>query len=111
MLTHINAKLQKSRLAKLLAWHQVKTQDKKAIVQGFYVLSAKSSINPTLSEALKRYAIQYYQLKIGHGVVGTYLIRIGVMETPESWWSRAQKQNIVHFFTRNVKDGEENKEC
>ena len=49
-------------------------------------------------------------LRLGTELVGTYLIRIGVMETPESWWSRAQKQNIVHFFTRNVKDGEENKE-
>lgn len=52
----------------------------------FYITSAKSSMNPTLGEALKRCAMRLYQLKIGHGAVGTFLAGIGAMETPECWW-------------------------
>ena len=98
-LTHINAELQRSRSAELLAWHQVKSQEREATIQGFYVPSAKSSMSLTLGEALKKYAMRYYQLKIRHGAVGTYLVRIGVMETPECWWCRAQQQTVVHLYT------------
>lgn len=45
-LTHINAELQKSRSAELLAWHQFKSQERDATVQGFYVPSVKSCIKP-----------------------------------------------------------------
>ena len=30
----------------------------------------------------KKFASRYYQLKVGHGVVGTFLAKIGVIETP-----------------------------
>lgn len=53
------------------------------IVEVFYVLSVKSNINLILSAALKKYAMQFYQLKIGYGAVGTFLARVGVINTPE----------------------------
>ena len=69
------------------------------MAQGFYVPSVKSSINPTLGEALKRFAMRFYQLKIGHGAVGTFLARIGAMEIAEFWWCGAQDQTVIHLYT------------
>ena len=80
-------------------WHQSKSQEKEATVRGFYVPHAKSGICPTLGRALKKYAIRYYQLKVGHGAIGTFLARIGAMETPECWWCGAQEQTVIHPYT------------
>ena len=44
-LTHIKAELQKTRSAELLMWHQSKSQEREATVQGFYVPQARSNIN------------------------------------------------------------------
>ena len=60
LLIYIKAELQKARSAKLLTCHQSKSQKREATTQGFYVPSAKSSINPTLSEVLKRCVMQFY---------------------------------------------------
>ena len=48
----------------------------------------------------KKYASRYYQLKVGHGAVGTYLTRIGVIETPECWWCKEVLQSVEHLFTK-----------
>lgn len=43
--------------------------------------------------------MQFYQLKIGHGAVGTFLARIGAMEAPECWWCGAQEQTVIYLYT------------
>ena len=65
----------------------------------FYVPYAKGGINPTLGGALTKYAMRYYQLKVGHGAIGIFLARIGVIETPECWWCGAQEQTVIHLYT------------
>lgn len=82
-----------------MLWHRSKSQEREATVQGFYVPEIKSGINPILGKALKKYAMHFYQLKIGHGAIGTFLARIGVMETPECWWCAAQEQTVIHLYT------------
>ena len=67
--------------------------------QGFYVPSTDTKINPTLGNAPKKYAARYYQLKVGHGAVGTFLARIGATETPKCWWCGAREQTVVHLYT------------
>ena len=79
--------------------HQSKSQEREATVHGFYVPQARSSINPVLGKALKKYATRYYQLKIGHGAVGAFLARIGAVETPECWRCGAQEQRVIHLYT------------
>ncbi len=96
-LTHIKTELQKTRAAKLLRWHQAKSQEREATMRGFYVPNAKSVISPTLGKTLKKYAIRYYQLKVGHGAIGNFLARIGAIETPESWWCGAREQTVIHL--------------
>ena len=41
-----------------------------------------------------------YVVKIGHGPVGTYLARIGVIETPEYCWCKETVQSVEHLYTR-----------
>lgn len=50
------------------------------------ILTTKGGISLILGSALKKYALRYYQHKIGHGEVGTCLARIDVIETPKCWW-------------------------
>ena len=53
-----------------------------------------------LRSAPKKYASRYYQLKVGHGALGTFLARIGVIETPECWWCGVPEQTVEHLYTR-----------
>lgn len=46
--------------------------------RSYYIPRTKEAINPTLVNAPKKYASQYYQLKVGHGAIGTYFTQIGV---------------------------------
>ena len=48
----------------------------------------------------KKYASRYYQLKVGHGAVGTFLARIGMIETPECWRCKESVQSVEHLYTR-----------
>ena len=47
-----------------------------------------------------QYASRYYQLKVGHGAVGTYLAGIGVIGTPGCWWCKETTQSVEHLFTK-----------
>lgn len=39
-------------------------------------------------------------LKVGHGAIGTFLARIGLIETPECWWCGAEEQTVEHLYAR-----------
>ena len=53
-----------------------------------------------LGKAPKKYGSRFYQLKVGHGVVGTYLPRIGVIEAPDCWWCRETVQSVEHLYAK-----------
>lgn len=42
---------------------------------------------------------KHYQLKVGHGAVGTFLAWIRVIETPKCWWCGAREQKVIHLYT------------
>lgn len=52
-----------------------KTQERETSHHGFYVPWKKAEINPVLRKAPKNYAARFYQLKVGHGAVGIYLVQ------------------------------------
>jgi hypothetical protein len=52
--------------------------------------------DPVVAGAPKKVACRYYQLKIGHAAIGTYLRRIGVQETETCQWCSALRK-----FVRN----------
>lgn len=84
-LTFIKTELLKTKLAEIVLWHQTKSHEREATRQGSYVLVVKGGINETLGKTLKKFAMRFYQLKIGHEAVGTFLARIGIIETSECW--------------------------
>ncbi len=53
-----------------------------------------------LGKAPKKYAARFYQLKVGHGTVGNYLAKTGVIETPQCWWCDQAQQSVEHLYTK-----------
>ena len=51
-------------------------------------------------EGWAKYASRYLQLKARHGGVGTYLAKIGVIETPKCWWCGQAKQFVEHLYIK-----------
>lgn len=70
--TYIKSKLQKVRVVELVKWHQSESQERDATSPGCYVPQERD-INPTLGRALKKYAMRYYQLKVGYEATGAFL--------------------------------------
>lgn len=60
-------------------------------------------IDPLLGKTKKFYAARFYQLKIGHGAIGTFLKRIGATETAEYWWCGNAEQSISHTSVHKVR--------
>ena len=62
-----------------------------------------------LGQSPKKYASQFFELKVGHGVVGVFLERIGAVETAECWWCGQAEQSVFHS-TQNAGNGEKKEE-
>ena len=75
-------------------------QEREASRCGYYVLWTRGGINPILGNAPKKYPSRYYQLKVGHGAVETFLSRIGVIESPECWCCKETVQLFGHLYAR-----------
>ena len=57
-------------------------------------------MNELLGKTLKRYASRYFQLKVGHGAVGTYLAKIGAVEISQCWWCGKAEQSMEHLHIK-----------
>ena len=73
-LAHIQKNLTKARSQELTKWLEAITQERENSRRGYYIPWRKAGINPTLGNAPKKYASRHYQLKVGHGAVGTFLV-------------------------------------
>jgi hypothetical protein len=51
-----------------------------------------------LGEAKKNIAGRYFQLKVGHALMGVYLERIKKNERRECWWCGHKRQTRDHLF-------------
>ena len=76
------------------------SQDRKATCCGYYIPQIKEGISLALGSMSKNYALPYYQLKIGHGALGIFLVRIEVIETPECWWCGVIEQTVKHLYVQ-----------
>ncbi len=101
-LTHIKRRITEEKTAQLAAWHDQKTKEREIRKSGFYIPSLKAKIDPLLSKTKKCYASRFYQLKIGHGPIGTFLKRIGATETAECWWCGAAEQSVIYLYIHQV---------
>lgn len=94
---HVRTELKRTTLDELSTWHLLKTQESEDSRRGFYISRTKFNIG----KSAKVYTARYYQLKIGHGAVGTFVANIEAIESPKLWWCRRWST-----FTQNAVDGE-----
>ena len=99
-LAYIKKNLAKVRITEITKWHEKKIQEREVSRRGFYVPWTKAEIHPVLGNVAKKYAARFYQLKVGHGTVGTYLARIGKIESPQCWWCKEPVQTVEHLYTK-----------
>jgi hypothetical protein len=52
----------------------------------------------TDTEAKKKIAGRYFQLKVGHALTGVYLERINKNESQQCWWCGHKRQTRDHLF-------------
>ena len=97
-LAYVKRNISEIRSRDLIKWHETEIQNREASRRGFYIPRTTECISLALGRAPKKYASRYYQLKVGHGAVGTFLVRIRVIETPECWWCGATEQTVEHLY-------------
>ena len=84
--------------------------EREASRRGFHIPRLKAGMDELLGSTPKKYASRYFQLKVGHGAIGKFLAKIGVVETPECWWCREAEQSVDHSYVHKVSEVEETKE-
>ena len=99
-LAYILENLNEARSQELAERHEVKTQESGISRRGYYAPWIKRGGNSIFTNAPKKYASRYYQLKVGHGAVGTFLARIGVIETPKCWWCGETEQSVEYLYAK-----------
>lgn len=72
-----------SSFSEFTKWHETKRDEREASQQGFYFPRLKTGMNELLGIISKKYASHYFQLKIRHGAIDTFLARIGIIEIPK----------------------------
>ena len=90
----------------LANWHEKKKQEKKNNRHGYYI-PWKEGINSTLTNASKKYSLQYYQLKVRHDAIRTYLAKIGLLRSL-SVGGVTEQNKLLSTYTPNA-DGREKK--
>lgn len=92
--------MHESRLSELAKWQGTKRNEMEASRQGLYFPRLKAGMEGFLSSKSKKYTSRYLQLKTGHGAIGMFLARMGVMENPECWWCGEAEQSVEHLYTK-----------
>ena len=98
-LTHVRRRITQEKRSQIHNWHRQKTLERESNRRGFYIPFVKSQIHPLLGQTRKFYASRFYQLKTGHGAIGTFLKRIGAVESAKCWWCRNSEQSALHLCT------------
>ena len=99
-LAYIRKNVDGIRSKAIAHWHETEVREREASRRGYYVPRLREGISVLLGKAPKKYAARFYQLKVGHGAIGNYLARIGVIETPQCWWCGQAEQSVEHLYTK-----------
>ena len=81
-------------------YEQKKKERERGGQKSFYIPCLRMQIHPLLGKTKKAYAARFYQLKVGHGAIGTFLKRIGVAKPAECWWCGDAEQSVMHVYTK-----------
>ena len=99
-LTHIKRQIKEEKKLQISVWHEQKAKEREASRRGLYIPCLKTQIHPLLGKTKKLYASRFYQLKTGHGAMGTFLERIGAVGSAECWWCGDGEQSVIHLYTK-----------
>lgn len=99
-MAYIRKNVDEMRSRAVAQWHETEIREREISRRGYYIPRRKEGISLVLGNASKKYASRYYQLKVRHGAVGTFLASIGVIETPECWWCGALEQTVENLYAR-----------
>jgi ribonuclease HI len=93
-LAHLHRKAKELKGKETKKW----LQDTLGNRQG-YILPTTQKPDGNAMKAPKRLAMRYYQLKIGHAVIGTHMKRINTIQDDRCWWcNEGERQTIRHLF-------------
>ena len=99
-LSYIRKNITEKQIRDITSWYETETQNREANRSGHYIPRTKVGICSALGKTPKKYTSRYYQLKVGHSAIGTFLARVGAIETPKCWWCGAREQTVEHLYTR-----------
>ncbi len=97
---HLKSQITEAKKSQLWTWYEQKIKERESRKSGFYVPSFKAEMDLLLGNTKKFYALRFYQLKTGHGAIGTFLSRIRAIEAAECWWCGAAEQSVMHLYTK-----------
>jgi hypothetical protein len=93
-LAHLHRKTKELKSKEMKKWPQDTLGDR----QG-YILPMTQKPDEHAMKASKRLAMRYYELKIGHAVIGTHLKRINTIQDDRCWWcNQSEQRTIRHLF-------------
>ena len=98
-LTHVRRSITEEKQSQIRNWHRGKMLERERNRRGFYIPSVKPQIHPLLGQTKKVYTSRFYQLKIRHGAIGTFLKQIGAVESAKCWWCGNSEQSTLHLYT------------
>lgn len=104
-LTHLERRITEENRAQIYSWHEQKTKERESGRRSFKIPCLKTRIASLLEGAKKFYASRFYQLKIGHGAIGTFLEMIGAPESPLDAGGVAALSNQSCICTQSVENG------
>ena len=87
--------------AQIYAWHAQKINEQENGRRGPYIPCLKMQIHSLLSWTRKSYASRFYQLKVGHGAIGTFLGR----QSPQHVGGAGTLSSQSCICTQNVESG------
>jgi hypothetical protein len=56
------------------------------------------ALDKHVKDARKSVASRYLQLKSGHAIIGTHLLRIGKVQDARCWWCSSSRQTVEHVL-------------
>lgn len=87
-------------MSEIWSWHQAKNKEKESRNCSYYIPQLKPEIHPLLGQVPKKYAAQFFELKVGHIAIGVFLKKIGKRKTVDCWWCRQVDQSVDHLYIK-----------
>ena len=76
-----------------------KQENESFVEGGYYLTCLEMQVHPLLCRTTKSNASRFNQLKVGQRVIGTFLERIGAVDSAKCWWCGDPEQ-FSHVYAQ-----------